>query len=263
MMRTDKQAEASRANCRKSKGPVTPEGKRRSSLNNITHCLSGKTIVLTTEDPAEFDALRQGYYIRFQPADPVEADLVDRMVASQWVLCRAWKVETAALDHSMDVMHKEIKKTYTRIDHETVLYLGFKELSDNSTSLGNIQRYMTRLQRNFDRALAQLRILRSDPLLNPPDDMPGQDEPAEPAAAGQAQTTAGQILQDEPGDLQPKQYQQIALVASAAGPVAVPAVLPPAPLTGSSLGTYSLPSAATPLDFEPRRRRSILREEQN
>ena len=225
-------------------------GKRSRPINGLKHDLSANTIILTSENPREFDVLRQGYLARFQPLDPVEVDLVDRMVVSQWFLRRAWRVETALLDHSMDMMEPEIKTRYSRIDMDTRLALGFKDLTDNSKSLAHVQRYMTAVQRNFDHALAQLRLLRSEPLLSPPGD---HREPQE-------------ILQIEPGDEQVSQSQHLVneetvLALAAACPVlpSRSSIVADLPLSPSPLGLYMLPSAAAQLDFRPRPRRSLLR----
>ncbi len=43
--------EANRRNAKLSSGPRTPEGKRRSSQNAVTHGLRAETLVLLDEDP--------------------------------------------------------------------------------------------------------------------------------------------------------------------------------------------------------------------
>ena len=81
-------AEAARANGAKSQGPVTPEGRARSSQNAIRHGLSARAVVLHGEEPADFAQLRDSYVQRFQPADQAEMDLVETMVSSRWRLRR-------------------------------------------------------------------------------------------------------------------------------------------------------------------------------
>jgi hypothetical protein len=53
-MSTPKQIAASRANGAKSKGPVTPQGKRNSSRNSTRHGIFAATIVLETENTEAF-----------------------------------------------------------------------------------------------------------------------------------------------------------------------------------------------------------------
>ena len=47
--------EANRRNAKKSTGPRTEEGKRRSSLNAITHGMTARIALLPDEDQAAFD----------------------------------------------------------------------------------------------------------------------------------------------------------------------------------------------------------------
>ena len=189
--RTKKQAEASRANGRKSRGPKTLAGKLRSALNSMSHGLTSGTVVLTAEDPQEYAALRSAYLQRFQPADTVEAEAVDAMVLARWYLRRAAKAETALVDVTMDLQDRKIARKFDRVDLGIIVALAIKKLYDRSTSLANVQRHAARLQRDFQRALNELRSLRSDPLLNPAQPL---DPPKEK-------------VQIEPGDSQPPGIQ--------------------------------------------------------
>jgi len=134
-IRTKKQIEASRANGQKSRGPTTAEGKRRSAMNSLLHGVFSKVLIMANEDPDEYASLRCGYFARFQPADAVEADIIGNMVASQWFLRRAWRVETGLLDVTVDTMAPKVDDKFDRIDEGVRTALGYKKLSDRSTSL--------------------------------------------------------------------------------------------------------------------------------
>ena len=69
-MATEKQVESARINGVKSNGPVTPEGKLRSSQNAVTHGLLGRAVVLRWECQELFDNFYQsflGHYIINRP----------------------------------------------------------------------------------------------------------------------------------------------------------------------------------------------------
>src|SRR5689334_20140282 len=93
--------EASRANGAKSRGPVTAEGKLRSSQNALKHGLLSNDVVLATESRETFDRLLEALIARFQPADQAEMICVEHMAAAEWRIRRIWAAETADLDDLM------------------------------------------------------------------------------------------------------------------------------------------------------------------
>jgi hypothetical protein len=77
-------AEASRANGRLSKGPVSEEGKAQSRRNGCKDGLTGKGVVLPEATAAEV-ARREAEYARdFRPRDEVERELVRQMALGSW-----------------------------------------------------------------------------------------------------------------------------------------------------------------------------------
>ena len=82
---------ASRANGKLSRGPLTPQGKRNSSLNNRSHGLStfNPFPLLPSESPAEFAALQSALENHHQPRNPREQSLVAAIIAAQWLNLRA------------------------------------------------------------------------------------------------------------------------------------------------------------------------------
>jgi hypothetical protein len=69
-------AEASRNNGRKSRGPKTPEGKRKGSMNAVTHGLRSLIPALTNEDREGLERLERQYRETYRPAGPHEEELV-------------------------------------------------------------------------------------------------------------------------------------------------------------------------------------------
>jgi hypothetical protein len=77
-------AEASRANGRLSRGPITPEGKANSRRNGCKDGLTGKGVVLPEAAAAEVDRREAEYAREFQPQDAVERELVRQMALGSW-----------------------------------------------------------------------------------------------------------------------------------------------------------------------------------
>jgi hypothetical protein len=79
---------ARRSNARKSRGPVTPEGKARAAVAHLQHGYYSKAaeVALTAlgEDPAEFKRRLDSLIDTFEPADALEMGLVYRNARSLW-----------------------------------------------------------------------------------------------------------------------------------------------------------------------------------
>jgi hypothetical protein len=88
-MASMKRIRANRRNAKKSTGPKTIDGKKRSRMNALKHGLDAETLILPGEDPAAFrdrlDAWRSGH----PPRSPREEDLLEQAVRLSWRLDRA------------------------------------------------------------------------------------------------------------------------------------------------------------------------------
>jgi len=187
-------AESARINGAKSRGPVTPEGKKRSSLNAVRHGLLAKSICLTNEDPEKFKELLQDYLTRLQPADNVELRLVEQMASAAFRLERFASAETALFDLEMDAQTPQIEKEFKKIDHASTFALAFKSLADNSKALQLYLRYETTISRQYDRALKQLLTLRAK--FPPEAEVP--NEPNDERATTNDERRASASLPNEP-----------------------------------------------------------------
>src|ERR1700685_4383230 len=85
---TEARSRANRENARLSTGPRTDSGKQRSSLNALRHGLTAASAVLSSEDPAAYDAHRRGFFDEYQPATPTETQLVMELADTSWRLNR-------------------------------------------------------------------------------------------------------------------------------------------------------------------------------
>ena len=147
-------SETARINGARSHGPVTAEGKAISARNSLRHGLRAKAVVLPSESQEEFEALLESFLQRFQPADAVEAGLVESMAAARWRLLRVVTIETHLLAREMEDVHQ---RPGPAMDDDQRLAGAFRGGRDSLTALA---RYESSLNRAFDRALRQLQLLQ-------------------------------------------------------------------------------------------------------
>jgi hypothetical protein len=148
---------ASRANAARSRGPITAEGKQRSSANAIRHGLLAKCVVLENESSACFDDLVAQHTERFAPADGVEFGIVEEMAAAHWRMRRAWAIENR-------LMEKAIRNQPPG-DEAARIAAAFSELAA-TPGLNLLHRYEARLHHIYQRALFNLALLGQRELPN-------------------------------------------------------------------------------------------------
>ena len=90
--------ESSRINGAQSSGPISDEGKARSSQNALKQGLFSKRRFIGDENPAEFDTLVDSMAATHQPATPTEWLLIDRMAMARWRLGRLERAEAAQIE---------------------------------------------------------------------------------------------------------------------------------------------------------------------
>jgi hypothetical protein len=165
--RSEKQRAASRANGAKSRGPVTPEGKRNSANGAMRHGILARTVVLETESKDRFYELLNAFFATYRPVGPAETVLVQKMAVSHWRLLRLWSHQKAAFALEL----REQGTTLAVEDAPTRDSVAFGHLGGpNSPAPAIMDRYETTYDRQFARALRLLRWeqalrLRSQQLL--------------------------------------------------------------------------------------------------
>ncbi len=88
-----KRLAANRANAQLSTGAKTPEGKAASSLNAVKTGLTGRTVLLPSEDADAYEARLTHYREEFQPVGVRETQLVQNLADTQWRLDRIPSLE--------------------------------------------------------------------------------------------------------------------------------------------------------------------------
>ena len=186
-MSSKRRRAASRANGKKSLGPVTPEGKARSAANAVRHGLASTgrlaaSVCLTNESRIEFEALHEALIAELKPCTATECLTVEEMAVCRWRLQRAWVIETALVDNQMDGMTDGVAKDYEAVDEPTRVALAIRELTKTSTSLDVVNRYDARLSRQFDRCLKRLTSLRAIRNTEIPNDPNPTNEHSQPTS---------------------------------------------------------------------------------
>ncbi len=155
-MSSQRRIDSSRANGAKSRGPVTPEGKRASSRNAIRHGFLAKAVVLEDErTPAFYDLLAD--LIREHNAQTeTQLNLIETMAMARWRIARLWAIEREIIQTEMD------KPEHDGETPTAVLTKAFRALAERDGILGLLNRYEARLDRQYTRAL-NLLIKLADP----------------------------------------------------------------------------------------------------
>jgi len=167
-MRSEAQNEASRANGAKSHGPITEEGKQRSSQNAVKHGLTARSVVLCHEDRELFNQLEQDYIDSLRPCTVFELHLVQRIAVCEWRMRRAYSVATAITDQSLMDHKAQDEAENPGLDDDLRTALAFMRVDKY---LAAVDRSEARFERTQARALAEFHRQRK---LRPADAQPIQ-----------------------------------------------------------------------------------------
>ena len=155
---------ASRANGAKSKGPVTPEGKARSSKNATTHGLLARSLTLCDGDADLFESLHNNYIQRFTPRDQPEHDLLEEAVYAKWQMRQAWIMHARTLKMQIIADMEETNAEWDGIPLLDRQALALAKSLKDSNVLPNLERYARQLAAQSDRAIKLFMQLRAQTL---------------------------------------------------------------------------------------------------
>ena len=162
-MATDKQIAASRANGAKSRGPVTPEGKRNSSRKNQQHSLLARAVVLEGESRSRFNALLSSFIDELHPETVIENLLVRKMAVAHWRQMRVWEMEKAGLAHGARSVADNAAENQDPATRDAIAF---------RASGAQMNEAEMRFDRQFTRALDRLERFRASRRLNSVDSNP-------------------------------------------------------------------------------------------
>jgi hypothetical protein len=158
---TERQRESARINGAKSHGPITPEGKAISARNSLRHGILAKTILLEGESLEHFQSFIRHLEDAFSPVGPIEDSFVETMALSKWRQMRIVGMEKAGIHHQIKAGHEARAEQsgpsgVTPLDPATTAYLAFTTINQQNRTLELMNRYETRCDRQYERALSRL-----------------------------------------------------------------------------------------------------------
>ncbi len=183
---------ANRQNARLSTGPSTPEGKATSCLNAVKTGLTGRTVVLPSDDAAAYQRHIEAYENEFKPVGLRERELVQSLADTQWRLQRIPGLEMAIyslgrleLADSQQEQPAELRSSMI----ELAIFVKYEK------QLRNLQLQESRLHRRYEKESAELRQLQKARK----DQADAVAEPARSATQTAPQTGAATGAQPEVG----------------------------------------------------------------
>jgi hypothetical protein len=158
-MPTEAQRKANRANAQLSTGPRTEQGKAKSSLNAVKTGLTGRTVLLPTEDAEAYQQNIARYQEQYKPEGNQEKELTQSLADTQWRLNRIPVLEQGIYA----IGHREFAPEFENEDPslrkaliETKTFLTYQR------QLNNLSIQEARLRRQYDKHLAELNKLQQD-----------------------------------------------------------------------------------------------------
>jgi hypothetical protein len=150
---------ANRKNAKKSTGPTSPKGKKRSSLNATRHGILSQVIHLPEEELKSYDEFTARYVASLEPVGAAETELAKACADLQFRLHRL-----AAAEHNLfSIGHSENGDQWETGHPESHTALAFAETMRRSKDpLNTLSTYESRLSRRFLQTLKQLREMQAD-----------------------------------------------------------------------------------------------------
>jgi len=156
---SEAQLNANRANAQFSTGPSSAAGRATSSRNALKTGLTGRTVLLPTDDAGEYHRRLENALAFHAPATEEEQILVQSLVDIDWRLDRIVTLETGILlKGSIEFAdaHKDQPEALRKALIQAETYLKYER------PLRNLHIQESRLQRQRTKLLAELKQLQAD-----------------------------------------------------------------------------------------------------
>ena len=159
-MPSDKQLKANQENAKKSTGPTTEAGKRRSSLNAVRHGLTGQVVVLPEEEIEAYTQFSAPIAEGLETVGALEIQLAAMYTGFLWRINRAASVE----DNMFGLGHMEQVAENLNIDHPEAHNAAThaKTFRNEYKAFDRIGIYTQRLVNNANKILKQLKDIQAE-----------------------------------------------------------------------------------------------------
>jgi len=158
-MSTHVQINANQANAQLSTGPRTAKGKAKSSLNAVKTGLTGRTVLLSSEDADLYEQHVARFMQQYEPVGDEEQTLVQSLADTQWRLLRIPSLEAGIYA----LGRLEFAELFTNEDDSVRTHLiNAKTLLVYQRQLNNLHLQENRLRRQREKDTAALLELQEN-----------------------------------------------------------------------------------------------------
>jgi hypothetical protein len=151
---------ANRANAQHSTGPRTEEGKAKSSLNAVKTGLTGRTVVLPTDDIRAYSDHLDRHFAEFSPATDKEKALVQTIADTEWRLLRIAPLEAGIYAVGRrklaDLFPEEKDPTNRQALIDAEIFITYRR------DFSNLALQERRLRNHLEKDTAQLQTLQKE-----------------------------------------------------------------------------------------------------
>ena len=159
-MSSEARINASRANGKRSRGPITPEGKAISSQNRVNHGLFIDSSLLPGEDKKELRKVLARELLEHEPESPVEQQIVQKMALYQWKQMRISAMQVGG--HAGEIRNQEGNQPdFLSRDMAYRAYVAYKESHGDRRCMELLHRYEVSYLRQYHFLKRELIALRA------------------------------------------------------------------------------------------------------
>ena len=141
-------------------GPKTPEAKEKTRLNAYRHGLTGKTLIIAEEDSKRYALFSTNFLAKLAPVGEDELFLANAAVNQAW---RLQSIPTLC-NNIIILGHFDGTQSRFQADHPEIqdAVIEAATTADRAATLERMSLYEQRIQRSFEKYIAQLKQLQAE-----------------------------------------------------------------------------------------------------